>query len=202
MHAGYFLTRAAERYPDRAAWIDAHRVITFRQAAARVGGLASGLLSMGGQPGDRVGLLTPNCAEGLEAILAPMQAGMAVVPMNVRLHADEHAFMLNDSGCFALIYAEELRSHVDRIRERLTTVEHFVCIGRPAGGELAYDALVEQGAPSAGVAIEPDDLAWIFYTSGTTGHPKGAMLTHRVLIGKVLKREPREPYWAGRTRRI
>jgi acyl-CoA synthetase (AMP-forming)/AMP-acid ligase II len=183
MHAGYFLTRAAERYADRPAWIDAQRVVPFRQAAARVGRLAQGLLSVGGQPGDRVGLLAPNCPEGLEAILAPMQAGMAVVPMNVRLHPDEHAYMLNDSGAFTLIYAEDLVSHVARMRERLNTVKHFICIGRNRGGDLSYEALLEEQKASApDPVIEADDLAWIFYTSGTTGHPKGAMLTHRVLI--------------------
>jgi acyl-CoA synthetase (AMP-forming)/AMP-acid ligase II len=183
MHAGYFLTRAAERYADRPAWIDAQRVVTFRQAAARVGRLAQGLLSLGGQPGDRVGLLAPNCPEGLEAILAPMQAGMAVVPMNVRLHPDEHAYMLNDSGAFTLIYAEDFVSHVARMRERLDTVKHFICIGRPSGEALSYGALLAEQEPSApDPVIEADDLAWIFYTSGTTGHPKGAMLTHRVLI--------------------
>jgi acyl-CoA synthetase (AMP-forming)/AMP-acid ligase II len=183
MHAGYFLTRAAERYADRPAWIDAQRVVTFRQAAARVGRLAQALLSVGGQPGDRVGLLVPNCLEGLEAILAPMQAGMTVVPMNVRLHPDEHAYMLNDSGAFTLIYAEDLISHVARMRERLDTVKHFICIGRNTGGDLSYEALLEEQKASApDPVIEADDLAWIFYTSGTTGHPKGAMLTHRVLI--------------------
>jgi len=183
MHAGYFLTRAAERYSDRPAWMDAQRVVTFRQAAARVGRLAQGLLSLGGQPGDRVGLLVPNCPEGLEAILGPMQAGMAVVPMNSRLLPDEHAYMLNDSGAFTLIYAEDVVSHVARMRERLDTVKHFICIGRNTGGDLSYEALLEEQKPSApDPVIEADELAWLFYTSGTTGHPKGAMLTYRVLI--------------------
>jgi acyl-CoA synthetase (AMP-forming)/AMP-acid ligase II len=122
MNAGYFLTRAAERYPDHPAWIDARRVVTFREAADRVGRLAQVLASLGGQPGDRVGLLMPNCPEGLEAILAPIQAGMAAVPMNIRLHPDEHAYMLNDSGAFALIAGAEFRSPVSRMRERLETV--------------------------------------------------------------------------------
>ena len=183
MNAGYFLTRAAERYPDRAAWIDARRIVTFRQAADRVGRLARALMSLGGQPGDRVGLLMPNCPEGLEAILAPIQAGMAAVPMNIRLHPDEHAYMLNDSGAFALIAGAEFRPHVSRMRERLETVKHFIFAGPGGGEDLSYEALLEdQASPASSPAIEPEDLAWIFYTSGTTGHPKGAMLTHRVLI--------------------
>ncbi len=183
MNAGYFLTRAAERYPARPAWIDAERVVTFRQAADRVGRLAQALASLGGQPGDRVGLLMPNCPEGLEAILASIQAGMAAVPMNIRLHPDEHAYMLNDSGAFALIAGAEFRSHVSRMRERLETVKHFIFTGPEDGEGLGYESLIERQASAAsGPAIEAEDLAWIFYTSGTTGHPKGAMLTHRVLI--------------------
>jgi long-chain acyl-CoA synthetase len=183
MNAGYFLTRAAERYPGRPAWIDASRVVSFGQAADRVGRLARALGSLGGQPGDRVGLLMPNCPEGLEAILGPIQAGMAAVPMNIRLHPDEHAYMLNDSGSFALIAGAELRSHVDRMRERLETVKHIIFAGPGEGEGLSYEGLLDSQTSSvADPAIEADDLAWIFYTSGTTGHPKGAMLTHRVLI--------------------
>src|SRR5258707_439507 len=143
MNAGRFLPRAAERYPDRPAWMDARRVVTFRQAAARVGRLAQALLRLGGQPGDRVALLVPNSPEGLEAILAPIQAGMAVVPMNIRLHPDEHAYMVNDSGAFALIAGDEFRSHVSQMRQRLDTVKHIIFIGGGTGDDLSYEALLE-----------------------------------------------------------
>ena len=126
-------------------------------------------MCLGGQPGARVGLLMPNCPEGLEAILAPIQAGMAAVPMNIRLHPDEHAYMLNDSGAFALIAGVEFGPHVSRMRERLETVKHFIFAGPGGGEDLSYDALLEDQASSASSpAIEPEDLAWIFYTSGMT----------------------------------
>ena len=189
MNASEFLIRTAERHPARPAWIDAWRLVAFRAAADRVGRIARALLSLGGQPGDRVGVLMPNCPEGLEAILSPMRSGMVAVPMNRRLRPDEHAYMLNDSGAFALIAGAELRPHVNQMRDRLETVKHFIFVG-PApfagsghGGDLSYEALLERHEPLASSpAIEADDVAWIFYTSGTTGHPKGAMLTHRVLI--------------------
>lgn len=131
-------------------------------------------------------MLLPNCSQGLETILAPMKGGMAVVPMNIRLHPDEHAYMLNDSGARVLIYGEEFHHHLDTIRGRLTTVEHCICVGEPARGDLDFDALM-QGQPETPpqMAIEPDDLAWLFYTSGTTGRPKGAMLTQRNLLTMV-----------------
>jgi long-chain acyl-CoA synthetase len=91
--------------------------------------------------------------------------------------------MLNDSGAFALIYGEELRDHLAEIRGNLTSIKHFICVGRGAAGDLTYDQVLDgQRETPPDLAIEPQDLAWIFYTSGTTGHPKGAMLTHRNLI--------------------
>jgi long-chain acyl-CoA synthetase len=157
--------------------------MTFREAEARVNRLGRGLLSLGGQPGDRVAMLIPNCYQGLETLLAPMKAGMAVVPMNIRLHPSEHEYMLNDSGAFALIYGEEFRDHLAQIRGNLTSIKHFICVGRGAAGDLGYDQVLDgQRETPADPAIEPDDLAWLFYTSGTTGHPKGAMLTHRNLL--------------------
>lgn len=183
MHVGHFLTRAALRYPDRPAWLQADLTITFREAEARVNRLAHALLALGGQPGDRVAMLLPNCYQGLETLLAPMKAGMAVVPMNIRLHPSEHEYMLNDSGAFALIYGEEFREHLAQIRGNLTSIKHFICVGRGSQGDLAYDQILHgQRETPLDPTIEPDNLAWLFYTSGTTGHPKGAMLTHRNLL--------------------
>jgi acyl-CoA synthetase (AMP-forming)/AMP-acid ligase II len=186
MHVGHFLTRAAVRWPDRAAWLHGDVRITFREAEARVNRLAHALAVLGARPGDRIGMLVANSFQGLETILAPMKAGMGVVPMNVRLHPDEHEYMLNDSGARIVVYGEEFRDHLAEIRPRLTTVDRFVCVGTPAPGDLVFDE-VGRGQPDTppDVPIEADDLAWLFYTSGTTGRPKGAMLTHRSLLAMV-----------------
>ena len=184
MNVGHLLTRAALRYGDRPAWIAGDTRVSFRQAEARVNRLAHGLLALGVRPGDRVGMLMPNCYQGLETILAPMKAGMTVVPMNARLHPDEHAYMLDDAGARVLVYAEEFRDHVASVRDRLRGVERFVCLGAGAPGDLEFESLLasapREDPPEVG--IEPDAMAWLFYTSGTTGHPKGAMLTHRALL--------------------
>jgi long-chain acyl-CoA synthetase len=186
MHVGHLLTRAALRYPDRPAWVQGGTVIAFREAEARVNRLAHALRGLGGQPGDRVAMLIPNCYHGLETILAPMKAGMAVVPMNVRLHPSEHAYMINDSGAVILVYGAEFTDHLASVRRTLTTVKHFICVGDEDGRDLGYEhALRGQPDTPPEARIEPDDLAWLFYTSGTTGHPKGAMLTHRNLLTMV-----------------
>ncbi len=184
MHAGHLLTRAALRYGERPAWIAGDTRVTFCQAEARVNRLAHALLGLGARPGDRIGMLMPNCYQGLETILAPMKAGMAVVPMNMRLHPDEHAYMLDDAGARVLVYTEDFREHLASVRGRLRTVERFICLGAGAPGDLEFESLLaatpREDPPD--VAIEPDAMAWLFYTSGTTGHPKGAMLTHRALL--------------------
>ncbi len=183
MHVGHLLTRAALRYPDRPAWLQGDLMVTFRKAEARVNRLAHALLSLGAQPGDRIGMLVPNCYQGLEALLAPMKAGMAVVPMNIRLHPSEHEYMLNDSSAKVLVYGEEFGDHLAQVSGNLTSIKHVICVGRGTAGDLDYEGVLDgQRETPPDLAIEPDDLEWIFYTSGTTGHPKGAMLTHRNLI--------------------
>ena len=145
--------------------------------------LANRLLNLGGSPGDRVGMLLPNCHQGLETILAPMKARMAVVPLNVRLHPNEHPYALNNSRAFALVYAQEFEGTIAEIRDSLQTVKHFICVGENPADALAYEEILA-GSSSQPPAdnVERDDLAWVFYTSGTTGRPKGAMLTHRNLL--------------------
>jgi acyl-CoA synthetase (AMP-forming)/AMP-acid ligase II len=112
-----------------------------------------------------------------------MKAGLGVVPMNARLAPGEHEHILNDAGARILVYHEQFRDHLGEIRRGLRSVEHVVCVGAGAAGDLGFEE-VQAGRPATppDVPIEPDDLAWLFYTSGTTGRPKGAMLTHRNLI--------------------
>ena len=186
MNVGHLLTRAAQRYPNSPAWVQGDNSIPFWQAEGRVNRLANTLIALGGRPGHRVGMLLPNCYQGLETILAPMKVRMSVVPMNVKLTPQEHQYLLNNSETFTLIYSEEFKSHLDEIRTDLNTVKHFVCLGNNAEGDLNYEELVESASPNPpDITIDPDDLAWIFYTSGTTGQPKGAMLTHRNLMTMV-----------------
>ena len=186
MRVGHFLTRAARRWPERPAWLEGNAVVTFSEAEARVNRLAHALQAMEARPGDRIGMLIPNCYQGLETILAPMKAGMGVVPMNIRLHPGEHEYMLNDSGARILVYHQNFRTHLAAIRGNLKSVERFIAVGSGEPGDLDFEE-IQEGRPATPpeVRIQPDDLAWLFYTSGTTGRPKGAMLTHRNLLAMV-----------------
>jgi len=151
--------------------------------ADRVARLAGGLRELGVQPGDRVAVLALNSDRYLEIYAAVPWAGAVVVPLNTRWSATENVYALGDSGAVVLI-----------IDDAFTGVARDLCAGAPSlraivhMGEAAtpddmssYEDLAEHAAPMADVGRCGEDLAGIFYTGGTTGVPKGVMLSHRSL---------------------
>jgi len=185
MHVGRFLQRSARRYPRNPLWLTSDRTISYDEGATRVRRLSRSLLSLCKQ-GDRVALLTSHRFEGLEAHLAIIGAGMIAVPMNPRLHASEHEFILGHSGTVAIIFSADFSDHLAEIRSRLPNVRSWVVINGGHDGSLPYEQLVETAAGDMiEPIIQPEDSAWLFYTSGTTGRPKGAIQTHRVLITMI-----------------
>jgi long-chain acyl-CoA synthetase len=145
---------------------------TYGELQARAVRLAGGLAALGSlAPGDRVALVMSNRAEYLEVLFAIWHAGLAAVPINAKLHAREIAYVLNDSESTVCFYTEDLAATVATAAAEAPALRRFICVDRPEYLELA-------AGPIAMVNRERDDLAWLFYTSGTTGKPKGAMLTH------------------------
>jgi len=182
MNVGRFLANAAERDSDKAGFVWGNDVVSYREANARSDGLAGALRRFGLGHGERVGVLMPNCPQLLESMFATWKAGGCVVPLNARFQREELVYHLADPRARAVIFGEEYREMVAAVRDRVPTVERFICVGEPLPGQLAYDELVtEDPGPAGDSDAADDDLAWLFYTSGTTGRPKGAMLTHGVL---------------------
>jgi acyl-CoA synthetase (AMP-forming)/AMP-acid ligase II len=180
MNIGHILSTAAESFPDRKAVIWGDEVETYAQFDSRADALAGGLCSLGLSVGDRVGILMWNAPQLLESFFGTWKAGGCVVPLNARFLQDEIIYHLKDSAASAVIFGEEFRELMVQVKEHLPALRHFICTGEPLTGQLGYEELL--GAhllikrPKR--EVNNEDLAWLFYTSGTTGRPKGAMLTH------------------------
>lgn len=190
MNLGYLAARSAAAYPDHPAVICGDSVVTYRVFNERVNRAASALRRLGLAKGERVAILSPNRPELLEVLFATWKAGLAAVPMNFRLHRDEVRYILNHSEAKVLVHAGVYQNDLDRIAGDLAAPRVSICLDGLAGKErghsltaLDYRALLDSGDAAEWVEpVDGDDLAWIFYTSGTTGRPKGAMLTHRILL--------------------
>jgi len=173
MNLAQLLVRAAHVHPDRPAVLRGERLVwRYRELADRVARLAGQLRALGLAPGDRVALVMRNEVAYLESLYAVWWAGLAAVPINAKLHADEVGYILADAGASALIASADLADAVAPLASglRATLVP----------GTARYEAALA-AAPIDAAPCAPTDLAWLFYTSGTTGRPKGVMLSHRNL---------------------
>ena len=132
------------------------------------------------QRGDRVAFAMTNCVESIEVMYAIWHAGLAAVPMNAKLHAKEFAFILNNSGAKLCFVTPDLAGTIAEAAAEAPDLKEIVDTTT-----RAY-SFMEVGDPGPMADAEPTDLAWLFYTSGTTGRPKGAMLTHRNLLAMTL----------------
>lgn len=187
MNVAHLLVRSARRFPDRPLWLMPDRAITYAEGHRRLDAIAAGLLTLG-QVGDRVAIVSTNRFEAFEIYLAAMHAGMAATPMNPKLHAKEYEHIIQDSGATFVVYSSEFEDTLSEIKSSLPATERNFCIGSNESTRLGrpYDVLLGlSSSPFSGVNIDPNDLAWLFYTSGTTGRPKGAMETHRNLVTMV-----------------
>jgi acyl-CoA synthetase (AMP-forming)/AMP-acid ligase II len=180
-----FLRYAAQQYPGRTAVVcDEHRY-TYTQFAERAARLGGALLHLGVQPGDRVAFLSTNCHRLLEAYYGVLEAGAVLLPLNIRLSANELGYILNDAGATVLFIEKQFLPLVEAFRAQLTTVKAFCILEGPPDADWLlsenYEALLGAATPRhADIAgIDENDVAELFYTSGTSANPKGVMLTHR-----------------------
>jgi acyl-CoA synthetase (AMP-forming)/AMP-acid ligase II len=187
VNVGTFLTKAAHTFPGKAAVAFAGKTLTYDEFNARVNRLANAMRAMGVQPGDRAAILQFNRPETLEALFASFKAGCGAVPINFRLHENEYAYIIDHAGAKVVICSPEFNDDLLRIRDRLPRVEHLVAVSGAHGELLDYETLLSAASSAwTDASVHPDDLAWLFYTSGTTGRPKGATLTHRNLVAMAM----------------
>ncbi|TDD88440.1 long-chain-fatty-acid--CoA ligase [Saccharopolyspora karakumensis] len=177
---GTWITRRALMTPGRTAVVFGERALTYAELADRVARLANRLRAVGVRPGSRVAYLGTNHPSFVETMFATHQLGAILVPLNFRLAPPEIAYMLEDSGSEVLVYGPGAREVVRSIADPPGVV---VALEDPEGGELDYETWLNEGdtAP-ADVQVSGEEIALILYTSGTTGRPKGAMLSHANLV--------------------
>ena len=187
MNLSNLLTQTARLFPDKIAIKHGPKTMTYAQFNSRANRLANALRSLGIRQGDNIAILQYNCPEFYETLFACFKCGCGTIPINFRLHPKEFAFIIDHSEAKAVILSKEFNTPILGIRARIPGVKHL--IGLSGNGEdfIDYEELLLNSPGSVvDVDVAPDDLAWLFYTSGTTGMPKGAMLTHRILLAMTM----------------
>lgn len=180
------IRRSAQSYPDHAAVLTEEGILTFFEFDRLADRVAAYLVDFGFEKADRVGLYCINCAEFAIAYLGIVKAGLIVVPLNALQKPAEIQFILNDAGARALIYHGAFAASTSIIRQGVESLAVCISIGEGRFGVVSWSEVLACPNPLPPIEFDPyRDLAVILYTSGTTGKPKGAMLSHANLSANV-----------------
>jgi long-chain acyl-CoA synthetase len=178
MNVATWVQRNGRAFSDRPGIsVGRHVHATYGEWAVRARSIAGALAALPGMaPGERVALAMTNRAEYLEALFAIWHAGLFAVPINAKLHREEFRYILGHSGARIAFVSPDLAETVVPLQDDLPDLGHVVVTGDGEWRRMAGHDGIDL------VPRAPDDPAWLFYTSGTTGRPKGAVLTHRSLL--------------------
>ena len=178
---GEMLARRARVTPKREAFVFGKDRCTFEQFNERVNRLAEGFLQNGVEKGDKVALLLMNSLEFIECYFALSKLGSVTVPLNVRLSSNELVYQIKQSDSKLLVFGTEFEEKVLTIRQQLSSLGCFVSVGGGAAKHtVQYEDLIQVHSSSEPlIDVNEDDPCIIIFTAGTTGKPKGAVLTHK-----------------------
>ena len=175
-----FARRARRLYAEREAVVDGDLRFTYTEFLDRCNRWSSALQALGIRHGDRVAYIAPNTHANLEAYYAVPQIGAVLVPVNYRLQDDDFNYIINHCGAKIVCVHADYIDAIDGIRDKLTSVEHFVALEGSGDDWIDYESMLASHSPVlAENDIAENDLLTINYTSGTTARPKGVMITHR-----------------------
>jgi acyl-CoA synthetase (AMP-forming)/AMP-acid ligase II len=188
---GDLYDRCVEFFGSHTAITFGDRSYTYREMGRNADCLVNAFHSVGLRKGHKIAFLMANCPEYIFCEIATAKAGCVRVPLAVLLGSNDHIYMMNQAECSALVYHEKMASRVKEMATSLETVKTFICISDdPAGlmdGHLHLQTLMGSHSPEhEKVSVDPEDLVGVYYTGGTTGKPKGVMLSHRAWVYTIL----------------
>ena len=191
MNVGDWIKKRGQMSSDKTAIIfednrrehEPTRIFTYKELNERVNRIANFLLAKGIKKGDRVAVLCYNCNEILEVYFATSKIGAIVVPLNFRLEAPEIKFMLRDSGSRLLVFQDDFLEVIGAIKCSVSVqADNYIVIGKKRASWECYEEVMEESSPQEPEIeeeVEINDPQMIMYTSGTTGVPKGALMSHQ-----------------------
>jgi acyl-CoA synthetase (AMP-forming)/AMP-acid ligase II len=184
-----FLDHWARQQPHAEFAVHGETRLTYRQAQAAANRLAHAFIRSGLRPGERLGVLSKNCVEYALVYLAASKAGVVPVPLNYRSAPAEWAFVLNDAEARLLIAASPYTAAIDGVRAELSGIDTCVALGGNATGDwLDFQTWLQAQPEDEPEAVtDPDAPLYQMYTSGTTGRPKGAVLTQRAVVSNIVQ---------------
>ena len=186
MNSFVFLEKSARQRPDGLALLQGEEAYTYREFRERALAVGGNLQALGCMPGDRVAFCLANSPRIMEVIFGCFAAGLIVVPINARLHAREMAYIVENSGAKILIHGPEFQDGIISNRDLFVGLRHRICLDTAEGATKFDELLNSANMLSTAVDADPEDLCWLFYTSGTTGKPKGAMWNHRMVRSVIM----------------
>jgi fatty-acyl-CoA synthase len=183
---GDVIVEALTRYPSRDAFVLGDRRVTYAEAASTTSRIRQVLVDLGARPGCGVGILSPNAPEVFLVQAATFLAGARYTGLHPLGSVDDHVFLCDDAEIEVLIVHPSFAETGAAIAEKSTSIRHLLGLG-PSGLERDLLALCERlvDQPLRALALDEEEPAWLQYTGGTTGRPKGAMLSHRALVQEV-----------------
>lgn len=188
MDVGQILTLTANKYPNRTAIIFENRRFTYQEFNWRVNQFAHSLLELDLRKGGRVAALLFNSNHLVEVYLGTVKAGGVFTPINFRFAPDEVHYVLKHSDARVFVFGEEFSDLVEKIRPKLSKVESFISAGGSISPRITHYERLLRGSRTdePRIVLSERDLCQLMYTSGTTGRPKGALLTHGNILWNLM----------------
>lgn len=191
---GAKIKEAVQRHPDKIFLYEGDRTLTFKQLDEMTDRIASGLLNQGLKRGDHIALLMLNQIEWILTFFAAAKIGVGVVALSPRYRETELSYMLNHSEAKAVVSISQFADFnyatmFENLRKKLNTVESYYFFGEGFEGSLSYEKLLDSAnvdtLAEAKEKVEEDDLSIMIFTSGTTGKPKGVIITHKSILASA-----------------